>query len=288
MSNIYQLKNELNHISKLKSEIYNRRNKLAEKVYALNKQYKQSEINHFDYSERFETLLGNRTIDRLEQQHRRNIESLNHRDQAVRNAIRRQELKKSAIVKTALLSVMVMLAVTVPFAIDPGITGFATPQSVGTTATANIIYYYALAESTDFNSGIDFGTLVHNTLNNNATANYDNSGTSYALNLSTDSNTDISICVKANTDLKIHSSPSNIIGIGNMTFNASTTNTSTIPSFAARIEMNKSVYRNATHNLGAGNATFFRFWLSVPEDTIPGNYNNTAEFKTVRAGDNCA
>ena len=288
MSNIYRLKSELNHIAKLRSELYNRRKKLAEKVYALNKQYKQSEINHYDYSEQFEYLLGNRTIDGLEKQYRRNIESLNHRDQAVRNAIRRQELKKSAIVKTALLSVMVMLAVTVPFAIGPGITGFATSQSVGTTATANIIYYYALAESTDFNSGIDFGTLVHNTLNNNATVNYDNSGTSYALNLSTDSNTDISICVKANTDLKIHSSPSNIIGIGNMTFNASTTNTSTIPSFAARIEMNKSVYRNATHNLGAGNATFFRFWLSVPEDTIPGDYNNTAEFKTVRAGVDCA
>ena len=175
-----------------------------------------------------------------------------------------------------------------PFTIDSGITGFATSQSVGTTATANIIYYYALAESTDFSSGIDFGTITHNTQNNNATVNYDNSGTGYALNLSADSNTDISICVKANTDLKIHSSPSNIIGIGNMTFNASTTNTSSTPSFSTRTEMNTSVYRNATHNLGAGNATFFRFWLTVPDATVPGTYNNTAEFKAVRAGTDCA
>ncbi|MBT5274330.1 hypothetical protein HOH11_03105 [Candidatus Woesearchaeota archaeon] len=288
MSNIYRLKKELNHIAKLRSELYNRRKKFAEKVYVLNKQYKQSEINHFDYSEKFESLLGNRTIDGLEKQHRRKIESLNHRDHAIRNVIRRQELKKSAIVKTAVLSVMVMLAISMPFTIDSGITGFATSQSVGTTATANIIYYYALAESTDFSSGIDFGTITHNTQNNNATVNYDNSGTGYALNLSADSNTDISICVKANTDLKIHSSPSNIIGIGNMTFNASTTNTSSTPSFSTRTEMNTSVYRNATHNLGAGNATFFRFWLTVPDATVPGTYNNTAEFKAVRAGTDCA
>jgi hypothetical protein len=288
VSNIYRLKKELNHISKLKSELYNRRKKLAEQVYVLNKQYKQSEINHYDYSEQFESLLGNRTIDGLEKQYRRNIESLNHRDQSIQNAIRRQELKKSAIVKTALLSVMVLLAISMPFAIDSGITGFATSQSVGTTATANIIYYYALAESTDFSSGIDFSSLAHNTQNNNASSNYEDSGTGYALNLSTDSNTDISICVKANTDLKIHTSPSTLIGIGNMTFNASTTNTSTVPGFSTRIEMNKSIFRNATHNLGAGNATFFRFWLTVPADTVSGTYNNTAEFKAVRAGADCA
>ena len=288
MSNIYRLKQELKHITKLRSELYTRRKNLAEQVYALNKQYKQSEINHYDYSEQFDTLLGNRTIDGLEKQYRRNLESLKHREHAVRNSIKRQDLKKSAIVKTALLSVMVLLAISMPFAIDSGITGFATSQSVGTTATANIIYYYALAESADFNSGIDFSTITHNTQNNNATVNYDNSGTGYALNLSTDSNTDISICVKANTDLKIHTSPSNIIGIGNMTFNASTTNTTSLPSFSARTEMNTSVYRNATHNLGAGNATFFRFWLTVPDATVPGTYNNTAEFKAVRAGADCA
>ena len=288
MSNIYRLKQELKHIVKLRSELYTRRKNLAEQVYALNKQYKQSEINHYDYSEQFDTLLGNRTIDGLEKQYRRNLESLKHREHAVRNTIKRQDLRNSAVAKAVLISAMMIMAVSVPFVLDSGITGFATSQSTTTTATAEIVYYYALAESSDFSGGISFSNLAHNTQNNNASSNYENSGTGYALNLSTDSNTDVSICVKANTDLKNKTAPSNLIGIGNMTFNASITNTSLLPNFTTRTEMNKSIFRNATHNLGAGNATFFRFWLTVPQDTLPATYNNTATFKAIRSGDACA
>ena len=287
MSNIYRLKQELNHINKLRSELYSERKRLAEKIYSLNKQYKQSEINHFSYSEQFDGLLGNRTIAGIEKQYHRKIEALKHREHAIRNNIRRKETRNASLAKAILISAMMIMAVSVPFALDLGVTGFATSQSLGTTATAEIVYYYALAESSDFSGGIDFGTLIHNTPNNNASSNYEDSGTGYALNLSTDSNTDVSICVKSNTDLKIHTSPSTLIGIGNMTFNASTTNTSGAPGFSTRTEMNTSVFRNATHNLGAGNATFFRFWLTAPDAAVPGDYNNTATFKAVRTGNDC-
>jgi len=287
VSNIYRLKQELNHINKLRSELYSERKRLAEKIYSLNKQYKQSEINHFEYSEQFDNLFVNLTLKERERRYHRKIEALKHREQALKRGIERKEIKNASLAKAFILSAMMIMAVSVPFVLDAGITGFATSQSSGTTATAEIVYYYALAESSDFSGGINFGTLTHNTQNNNASSNYEDSGTGYALNLSTDSNTDVSICVKSNTDLKIHTSPSTLIGIGNMTFNASITNTSSAPSFSARTEMNTSAFRNATHNLGAGNATFFRFWLTVPDGAVPGDYNNTATFKAVRTGNDC-
>jgi len=289
VSKIHRLKQELNHVSKLRSELHAGRERLAEKIHTLNTQYKQSAITHQNYSEQFEKLLGNRTLEEHERRYHRRIEELKHREHAINHSIGRAEANKSTMAKAIILSAMMLMAVTVPvMMLDGGITGFATSQSVGTTATANVVYYYALGESSDFSGGINFGSLSHNTQNNNASSNYENSGTGYALNLSTDSNTDVSVCVKANTDLKIHTSPNTLIGIGNMTFNASTTNTSSAPSFVARTEMNKSIFRNATHNLGAGNATFFRFWLTVPDGTPPGDYNNSATFKAIRAGDACA
>jgi hypothetical protein len=289
VNKIHRLKQELNHVAKLRSELHAVRERLAERIHALNTQYKQSGITHHDYSEQFENLLGNRTLEEYERRYHRRIEELKHREHAINHSIGRAEANKGAITKAIILSAMMLMAVTVPIVMfDGGITGFATSQSTTTTATAEIVYYYALAESTDFSGGIDFSSLAHNTQNNNASSNYESSGTGYALNLSTDSNTDVSICVKANTDLKIHTSPSTLIGIGNMTFNASITNTTSLPGFATRTEMNTTVFRNATHNLGAGNATFFRFWLTVPEDTPQGTYNNSATFKAIRTGDACA
>ena len=288
MSKIHRLKQELNHVAKLRSKLHSRRERLAERIHTLNTQYKQSEITHHDYSDQFETLLGNRTLEEHERRHHRRIEELKHREHAINHGIGRAEANKSAIAKAIILSAMMLIAVTVPIVmLDGGITGFATSQSTTTTATAEIVYYYALAESADFSGGIDFSSLAHNTENNNASSNYENSGTGYALNLSTDSNTDVSICVKANTDLKNHTNSSNLIGIGNMTFNASITNSTGLPAFGNRTEMNSSIFRNATHNLGAGNATFFRFWLTAPDAAVPGDYNNTATFKAVRTGNDC-
>ncbi len=289
MSKISRLRQELNHVAKLRSELHADREKLAKRIHALNRQYKQSEITHQNYSEQFEDLLGNRTLEDHERRYHRRIEELRHREHAINHSIGRAEANKSAMIKAIILSAMMLMAVTVPIVMfDGGVTGFATSQSTTTTATAEIVYYYALAESADFSAGIDFSSLAHNTQNNNASSNYENSGTGYALNLSTDSNTDVSICVKANTDLKIHTSPSNLIGIGNMTFNASITNSTSLPAFGNRTEMNSSIFRNATHNLGAGNATFFRFWLTVPDGTVSGTYNNSATFKAIRTGDACA
>lgn len=289
MSKIARLRQELNHIAKLRTELHAGRERLAGRIHVLNRQYRQSEINYHEYSTQFEKLLGNRTLEDHERRYHRRLEELKHREHAINHSIDRTEASKSSMAKAVLLSAMMLMAVTIPVVMfDGGITGFATSQSVGTTATANIVYYYALGESSDFSGGINFGSLSHNTQNNNASSNYENSGTGYALNLSTDSNTDVSICVKANTDLKIHTSPNTLIGIGNMTFNASTTNSTSLPAFGNRTEMNSSIFRNATHNLGAGNATFFRFWLTVPDGTTPGNYNNSANFKAVRAGEACA
>ena len=288
MSKIDRLRQEMNHVAKLRSELHARRERLAERIHMLNTQYKQSAITHHNYSEQFELLLGNRTLEEHERRYHRRIEELKHRATTINHSIGRAESNKSSTAKAIILSAMMFIAVTVPIVMfDGGITGFATSQSTTTTATAEIVYYYALGESSDFSGGIEFSSLVHNTQNNNASSNYEGSGTGYALNLSTDSNTDVSICVKANTDLKIHTSPNTLIGIGNMTFNASTTNSTSLPAFGNRTEMNTSIFRNATHNLGAGNATFFRFWLTVPDGTTPGDYNNSATFKTIRSGDAC-
>lgn len=166
------------------------------------------------------------------------------------------------------------------------ITGHATETS--TTSQVTIQQYLAIDPSINLTNGIvfeDIATLPM--VNDNATGNYNGSGSSslYYINVSTDSNTNVTFCIKANGDLQ--NLALDAIGLANETYasNVTTSDIST-PAVADEVSMT-TTHTEAASNIGIGEASYWRFWLDVPAGQATGTYNNSVSFKAVNLGTNC-
>ncbi len=172
------------------------------------------------------------------------------------------------------------------FANVSAITGHAT-EAV-TTSNVSIIKYLAIDPSIDLETGIVFEEIIAlPTDNDNATHNYDGSSdaTKYYINVSTDSNTDVDFCVKANIGLSTLGG--DIIGLGNESYSTNVTNSNlNTPGVGAEISMN-TTYEKAANSVPIGNTSYWRFYLDVPVGQASGNYNNTVSFKGVTEGVIC-
>lgn len=168
-------------------------------------------------------------------------------------------------------------------------TGYATETT--TTSNVTISVYFAVEMSANLSNGIEFGNIT--TLpatNQNSTDNYNGvnttpngTGTSTWMNVSTDSNTAVDFCIKADAAL---TSGANTIGVGNETYHNDTVTNTTRPNINNEVALTTS-YVKAGPNTGVGNRTFYRFWLDVPAGTASGTYNNTLSFKGVGTGGTC-
>jgi hypothetical protein len=203
-----------------------------------------------------------------------------------------REYKRSIISKEltkqilALLLIIITIASLGTITVGPSsISGAAT--ALGTESRAVIQQYFAIALSDNLADGIEFGLLDQNTFGNNATDNYNgvsNVTTTY-IELSNNSNVNVELCIRANADL--HNIAENeIIGITNMTYTNATATDLYIPSKSDEAPLTKA-FDKILLNVGPGTKDYLRFWLDIPEDTAPGTYNNTLEFKGVKTGDNC-
>ena len=165
------------------------------------------------------------------------------------------------------------------------LTGYLTQGS--TTSNVTISKYLAIAFGTNLSQGIQFGTV--NTLpatNINASHNHDgvNSSTTYNIIVSTDSNSKVDFCIKANHGLQ---DPSlHVIGLGNETYSAYNKTNITYPRLSAETPMTTG-YIKAQSNINVGNSSYWRFWLDIPASQPAGNYNNTVSFEGVVAGLAC-
>jgi hypothetical protein len=136
--------------------------------------------------------------------------------------------------------------------------------------------------------GIEFGnvsTLPAYGLNGSHNYDGDDGGnTTYWMNVSADSNTNVDFCIKATA---LNTSDDDEIGLGNETYH----NTSAVPSFSdPNPEMNVSLtteYVKAGNEIEPGNASYYRFWLDVPAGTAAGTYNNSVQFKGVNGAGSC-
>tara|TARA_Y100000310_G_C20614680_1_gene779997 strand:- start:540 stop:1409 length:870 start_codon:yes stop_codon:yes gene_type:complete len=284
---IARLRSELEHIKQIRRDQLAKHKRLFDAMTELNKQYAESQISYSKYVERFERLLRNRTAEEVEEEFTKRFRRIDGWEESVNSQISHNELLRKSKAKAVVLSMIVLFAVVSPLAfVDVGdmLTGFATSSTTTISSQANIDYYFAVAKSTNFTQGIAFGTLTIGQDNINATANYNGSSkTGYYLNTSSDANTNTTICVKAGDDFL---NGSNRMGIGNMTWNGSQSSTSQLPSFGGKQAMTKD-FVNSTANLGIGLTDYYRFWLSVPGDQSPGDYNTTTTFQVVRLGNSC-
>jgi hypothetical protein len=125
--------------------------------------------------------------------------------------------------------------------------------------------------------------------NDNATHNYDGPSTStlYYINISTDSNTNVSFCLRANANLTDISSGEEIPLPGETYSTNVTTSDINTPDLANEVNMT-TTYIEAATNVGIGEISYWRFWLDIPAGQAAGNYNNTVSFAAIDAqNENC-
>jgi hypothetical protein len=167
-------------------------------------------------------------------------------------------------------------------------TGMATTADV--QSEVDIQVYLAITASNNLTTdGIKFNISALPAIDVNSTGSYGDAGarenmTEQFINVSTDSNVDVDICIKANANL---TSGANVITINNYKWINASSNNLTDPDFDLRISFNATYYP-ASAPLDAGNAAYYRFWLNVSGGQQAGVYNNTINFKGVQTTVGCA
>jgi len=167
-------------------------------------------------------------------------------------------------------------------------TGYATEGT--TTSNVSIQKYLAIAFGSNLSSGIYFGNVATlpatdiNATHNNDSSTYP-SGTTYTIDVSTDSNTHIDFCIRANAGL---TSPAlDVIGLANETYSSSNLTNSTHPMLSNQSSITTSYVKAPSTDILPGNSSYWRFWLDVPAAQPSGDYNNTVSFKGVVNGLSC-
>ncbi len=169
-------------------------------------------------------------------------------------------------------------------------TGYATTST--TVSNVTISTFFAIAMSTNLSDGIRFGNLTTLPVTNqNATHNFDGTnttmsgnGTSMWVNVSTDSNTAVDFCLKADDNLR--TSGGDVLTLANESYHNSSVTNLTQPDMGSEIAFTSS-YVKAGPNVAAGSQHYYRFWLDVPAGQASGTYNNTISVKGVSTGGSC-
>ncbi|MBU2612141.1 MAG: hypothetical protein KKB62_00280 [Nanoarchaeota archaeon] len=167
-------------------------------------------------------------------------------------------------------------------------TGYITEGN--TTSNVTISKYLAITFGANLSEGIYFGDVVVLPATDvNATHNYDGAltGTTYTIDVSTDSNTAVDFCIKANQGLT--TAGADVIGLGNETYSAYNATNFSLPPLAAQTSMTTGYVKvqTAGNNIGPGNSSYWRFWLDIPAAQPSGDYNNTVSFGGVTTGLSC-
>jgi len=164
------------------------------------------------------------------------------------------------------------------FSSGSDLTGHATSDSQVGNLSAGVQTYMACVWSSP-TLNIDFGNSLNpGTSDINGTDNYIMSpGTGYNVTVSGISTSNANITILGN-DLV---DGANVIGVGNITWQASTTSNidaALVPTGSNPIT--GAVVDIAT-NIAPSSATYYRFWMDVPSDSVAGNYvgNYTIECK---------
>lgn len=167
------------------------------------------------------------------------------------------------------------------------LSGFSVSETI---SNVTVNKYLSITFSSNLSEGISFGTISSlPAVNQNATHNYDRdfptqNQTSYFVNVSTDSNTNVDFCIKA--DGNLINLANDILKLGNETYANSTTTNSSFPPASNEVSLT-TFYAKSGENILIGGINYYRFWLDVPIGQQSGDYNNTITFKGIQTGINC-
>lgn len=165
--------------------------------------------------------------------------------------------------------------------------GVLTGKATTTTPSEVIVNkFISMGFSSDLTDGIIFEEINFLPANNiNASSNYNSMNqTEYFVVVSVDTNSEMDLCIKADSDL---TNPGlDIIGIGNESYSSSINSTIDLPSIVNETSLS-FVYTTVGESIPTGGRSNLRFWLDVPAGQAPGTYNNSIFFKGITSGDGC-
>src|SRR3989344_786860 len=158
------------------------------------------------------------------------------------------------------------------------LTGSATEIQVGSSAL--IANYFAIAASNTLTTdGIKWSGLNPGDIDVNAEGNNQAGTSNYFITVSSDSNVNVDLCVKASAPL---TSGLNTIPLTDYKWDSDIVN----PLLTSAIAIDLA-YAGADTSIAPGNSDYYRFWLSVPGNQAAGTYTNTISFKGVQTGNVC-
>ncbi len=175
-----------------------------------------------------------------------------------------------------LFSITMLLVQNISFE-ETSLTGYAVTGT--TVSNVTISKYLSIAMSSNLSAGIAFGSAdTLPAINLNATANNNSEGdTTLFINISSDSNTGVDFCIKADADL-YDSVGDNTLAAGNESFANATSASGPVVGNEVSLITAEYVWAG---NQTVGNDIYYRFWLDIPAATESGTYNNTITFKGV-------
>ena len=185
--------------------------------------------------------------------------------------------------RVILVIVLIISLLLLGFESIGALTGKAT---VSTPSEVSVISFIAMTFSTDLQDGIVFEEINFLPAENvSADKNYNSTNeTEYYVLVSSNSNSEMDLCIRAGGDLL---NPSlDAIGIGNETYSHSLLSNVSLPSLSEDTSLTLS-YVPSGNNIPLGGKNNLRFWLDVPAGQAPGTYNNSIYFKGMRSGDGC-
>ena len=281
MSNkLTSLRRDLEHMGKHRTEILQRKSRLATRLSDLNKELRLKKISYESYESKFKYLLGGKSVEEKKKHFKKRLAAIKHREKDLLSRIKHEthaiKNKNKLIAVTAAMLIIFAPIIGLNLA---ELTGMAITAESPTPSRVEVQVWYA--GSLSFNE-IDFsGDLIPGTTDNNAKLNnYGSSASGYYLTLNTDSNINVKTCIKSAE----FDGPA-AFGLGNLTWNGSTSSSSTVPATPGD-EMTTS-YVTSQASISPGARDYYRFWGDVPSGQLPGDYNTTTTLKIIRTGSSC-
>lgn len=184
------------------------------------------------------------------------------------------------------ITLSVMLLFFGAFATQPsflGITGFATSAQV--SAISNVSITQNVAIQANNLSMIQFGDLLPNTDDNNATTNYNGTNEATAfIYMAPNNSVDVDFCINAT----LLTSGANTIARANYTFtNGTSTDINTPPAGSLSTAI-PDTYAKHINDISSDQRVYYRFWLDIPPQQAAGVYTNAVTFKALAATGNSA
>ncbi len=136
-------------------------------------------------------------------------------------------------------------------------------------------------------NGILFGNvsiLPVSNINGSENYNVTNNLTNYYILVSSDGNTAVDFCLRANTALT--NQYLDVLELGNESYSCSNESNMTLPSISNETAFTLSSVK-CGQNINPASNNYYRFWLDIPAAQPSGDYNNTLSFRGISSGESC-